>query len=56
MIHMSDPHIDDEYAPGTLNICDSYMCCREYWGYPTDPKLQAGAWGGYQCDIPVQTL
>jgi sphingomyelin phosphodiesterase len=39
MVHMSDPHYDDEYAVGTLNKCNSYMCCREYWGYPEDPAL-----------------
>ena len=39
LVHMSDPHIDDEYAVGTLNKCDSFMCCRENWGYPTDPAL-----------------
>jgi len=39
MVHISDPHYDDEYAVGTLNKCDSYICCREYWGIPEDPAL-----------------
>lgn len=32
------------------------MCCRENWGYPTDPALQAGKYGGYECDIPWATF
>ena len=39
VVHMSDPHYDDEYAVGALNKCDSFMCCRDYWGYPDDPAL-----------------
>ena len=55
-VHMSDPHIDFWYKEGTLAKCDSYECCRETWGYPEDPSLAAGPWGGYECDLPVQTL
>lgn len=34
-VHMSDPHLDFLYTPGTLANCDSYLCCREVDGYPT---------------------
>jgi len=55
-VHMSDPHIDLEYKEGTLWKCGSYTCCREEWGYPSDPTLAAGKWGGYECDLPRDTL
>ena len=57
VVHMSDPHIDNEYAIGSNWMCGSAgLCCRKENGFPTDPYLQAKKWGGYQCDIPVRTL
>jgi len=56
MLHLSDIHLDTEYVEGTLWDCDSYLCCREEFGYPTDPSKAAGYWGGYLCDLPVHTL
>lgn len=55
-VHMSDPHLDVDYKVGTLAYCDSYLCCREEFGYPTDPELQAGQFGGAFCDLPVDTF
>lgn len=55
-LHLSDIHLDTEYKIGTLNKCDSYLCCREEWGYPEDPELQAKKWGSYYCDLPLVTF
>jgi len=57
LVHMSDPHIDFDYTPGTNFMCgQSGFCCRPESGYPTDPEQQAKKWGGWECDIPVITL
>ena len=56
VVHLSDAHIDFDYAEGSLAICGSYVCCRKEWGFPEEKSLQAGPWGGYECDTPVQTL
>lgn len=56
MLHLSDMHIDLEYKEGTAATCDSIFCCREEFGYPTDPSQAAGKWGSFQCDLPVVTL
>jgi len=55
-LHLSDIHLDLEYKEGTLAQCDSYVCCREEFGYPEDQSLAAGHWGGYLCDLPLHTL
>lgn len=55
-VHMSDPHIDLDYKVGSLAICESYLCCREEWGYPTNPVYQAGQFGSALCDLPLGTL
>jgi len=36
MLHLSDIHLDIEYKVGSLGICDSYICCREEFGMPTE--------------------
>lgn len=49
--------MDFLYTPGTLENCNSYLCCRVDNGYPTNPgDTAAGYWGGYMCDIPRWTL
>lgn len=55
-VHISDPHIDLEYKVGSLAMCPGYLCCREEWGYPTNPAYQAGQFGAANCDLPVSTL
>lgn len=55
-LHLSDIHLDLEYAVGTLAYCDGEVCCRENEGYPTDPTLAAGQWGSLRCDLPIETL
>jgi sphingomyelin phosphodiesterase len=56
VVHLSDVHIDFDYSESSLWMCGSYVCCRKEWGVPDEPILQAGQWGGYECDTPVQTL
>ena len=56
MLHLSDIHLDHKYRVGSLATCDSYLCCREEMGFPTDPADQAGLWGAYFCDLPIRTF
>lgn len=56
VVHVSDPHVDYMYAPGSDAYCNDYLCCREKQGFPTEPERQAGIWGSYQCDLPPATL
>lgn len=56
ILHVSDIHVDMDYAEGSLAKCDGYLCCRAENGFPTDPSLAAGKWGGYLCDMPMITL
>lgn len=56
VLHISDIHLDIEYTPGTNWDCDGYLCCRLENGFPTDPLKRAGQWGGYKCDLPVETF
>lgn len=53
---MSDPHMDFDYTVGAANTCDSYICCRPEFGFPTAKEYQAGPFGSYLCDIPEWTL
>jgi hypothetical protein len=53
VVHLSDVHIDFDYSESSLWMCGSYVCCRKEWGHPDEPILQAGQWGGYECDTPV---
>ena len=55
-VHISDPHIDLMYKVGSLSNCPGFLCCREEWGYPTNPAYQAGQFGSGSCDLPVSTL
>jgi 3',5'-cyclic AMP phosphodiesterase CpdA len=54
--HIADPHIDGLYAIGSDQNCHGYLCCRAENGFPTEPERQAGEWGAYMCDMPLQTL
>ena len=53
---MSDPHIDFEYMVGSDKECNTYLCCREENGFPTEIDQRAGEWGAYLCDLPPKTL
>lgn len=55
ILHISDIHVDMLYKNGSNADCDGYLCCREENGMPTDPSKQAGPWGAYKCDLPLQT-
>ncbi|XP_004343764.1 acid sphingomyelinase [Capsaspora owczarzaki ATCC 30864] len=51
ILQITDIHLDFEYQRGTNPNCASYMCCRGDSG-----PGNAGHFGDYQCDLPVQTL
>ncbi|XP_028396329.1 sphingomyelin phosphodiesterase-like [Dendronephthya gigantea] len=51
ILHLSDVHIDHQYAENTSTDCGEPLCCRKYNG-----KGKAGYWGSYQCDIPMRTF
>jgi len=55
-VHISDPHVDYQYAVGSDSQCGGFLCCRASNGFPSDPKRQAGPWGAYNCDIPERGL
>ena len=58
-LHLSDVHIDFEYAAGSLANCNAYLCCRTAAGFPTkEGEIAAGEWGSpnYDCDIPIKTF
>lgn len=55
-VQISDPHVDFEYTPGTIDDCGLPLCCRQENGFTSDPNLQAGQWGSYKCDLPHNTL
>lgn len=53
--HVADAHVDLDYAVGYAGECNGIICCREKFGKPEDPSLQAGEWGSYMCDLPYKT-
>ena len=57
-VHISDVHIDMEYAEGSAAKCGSFLCCRAKFGQPAPGDPAAGEWGfnGGVCDIPQKTF
>ena len=53
-VHISDVHIDREYAVGTNAKCNSFLCCRNEFGPPPEGGIAAGQWGSNAgvCDLP----
>ena len=51
ILHLSDVHVDHQYAENTSTKCGEPLCCRKYNG-----AGKAGYWGSYECDIPVRTF
>jgi sphingomyelin phosphodiesterase len=56
VLHITDPHIDFEYQPGTNANCGAPICCREASGQPPVESDAAGPWGDYRCDVPIKTV
>ncbi|GMS90922.1 hypothetical protein PENTCL1PPCAC_13097, partial [Pristionchus entomophagus] len=58
VLHLSDIHIDREYAIGSEADCMNQFCCRNYPSIDdTTIKVPAGKWGSvYNCDIPYRTF
>lgn len=57
-VHISDVHIDSEYAVGMNAKCGSFLCCRSSFGPPPTGGIAAGQWGSNAglCDLPQQTF
>ncbi|KAL5004230.1 hypothetical protein ScPMuIL_017686 [Solemya velum] len=52
ILHVTDIHIDDEYAQGSPTECGLIICCRtEYSG-----SGSAGQYGHFNCNTPQATL
>ncbi|CAL4059731.1 unnamed protein product [Meganyctiphanes norvegica] len=57
ILHLSDLHVDLDYAEGAAVNCDYPLCCREAYGMAQPGEEAAGPWGGRgHCDIPAHTL
>lgn len=52
-VHITDIHPDPKYTAGTNLFCGDPICCHLDNGFPSDPGLAAGTWGGYLCDPPT---
>ena len=51
IVHLTDLHYDYLYAPNSNSECNDFLCCREYNG-----PGNAGVFGSYQCDLPLNTI
>jgi len=57
LLHISDTHIDFEYAPGAEAECPRPLCCRRSDGVARDEANGAGYWGdNRKCDTPPWTF
>ncbi|KAF9926168.1 hypothetical protein BGZ65_007390, partial [Modicella reniformis] len=54
VLHLSDWHVDELYAPGSEAVCGKPTCCRKFTDSPTTPQRAASSWGDYGCDTPVK--
>lgn len=54
VIHLSDLHIDREYAIGADSVCDRNLCCRldQPTDIPNKTLSPAGPYGSHKCDSP----
>ena len=54
--HVTDPHLDAEYAPGSNINCGQLVCCRKS-SPVTNTSSPAGRFGAYgPCDGPLETF
>lgn len=57
VLHLTDVHVDPQYAPGGNADCDEPVCCRKSQGEPKEPSGAAGYWGDYRdCDSPMHAF
>ncbi|CAH1103351.1 unnamed protein product [Psylliodes chrysocephalus] len=54
VLHLSDTHLDPDYAEGSPTNCEEPLCCRNYSTPSTNETIiPAGRWGSYnKCDSP----
>lgn len=57
-VHISDVHLDPDYAVGSIVKCGDTLCCRDSFGPPGPDDDVAGEWGANKgpCDLPVKTF
>ncbi|KAG0146390.1 hypothetical protein CROQUDRAFT_657362 [Cronartium quercuum f. sp. fusiforme G11] len=55
VIHLSDLHIDREYAIGADTVCKRNLCCRmdQPTNTPDKTHAPAGPYGSHKCDSPA---
>ena len=58
VLHLTDIHPDMHYSVGSLTDCGKPLCCRigETWDEPWNSTVEAGLWGDYMCDIPINAM
>ena len=58
LVHVTDMHIDFDYAAGYEADCGEPECCQTMHGTPKSPESASGYWGTlkYNCDLPSYTL
>ncbi|KAF9317855.1 hypothetical protein BG003_000251 [Podila horticola] len=52
VVHLSDWHVDTQYAQGSEADCKKPLCCRKYADSPAVANRSASSWGDYNCDPP----
>ncbi len=55
-MHLSDPHVQLDYAIGASTDCGKAVCCSSSDPPPKESSKVAGLFGDYHCDLPVQTF
>ena len=60
ILHLSDVHMDPDFAEGTVVNCDEPLCCRPWSQVAQGENVTeySGKWGGAHgnCDLPQITL
>ena len=54
VLHLSDPHVQLDYAVGASTDCGKAVCCSSSDPPPTEASKAAGLFGDYHCDLPLQ--
>lgn len=52
VVHLSDVHIDTQYAVGSDASCGKPICCRIFGDSAATPATPAGPFGASTCDPP----
>lgn len=53
ILHLTDTHLDPDYAEGTVSNCNEPLCCRNDSTEGIPDVIPSGKWGAYaKCDSP----